>query len=487
VAIRHADPNHDFGYLLDRGCYAMIFNSLSFALFFVITCAIFYAPLSWANRKAFLTLASYAFYAGWYPSLIVLLWASTVFDWFVTRRMLAASSTAHRRLLLVGSVILNIGFLAYFKYGAFLAENVNLLFDETGFALPIPDTLLPVGISFYTFMSLSYVIDTYRGVAKPAGSFLDFALFLTFFPHLVAGPIVRSADFLPQCTRPKRFSSERFAWGLVLLVIGLFEKTVIADALLAPVSDRVFAVGAAPTTLEAWLGTFAFSGQILCDFTGYSTCAIGAAACLGFRLPENFRAPYAARGFSDFWRRWHMSLSQWLRDYLYVSLGGNRRGELRTYINLSLTMLLGGLWHGASWTFVVWGALHGLYLILERLARGRTGLFALLIASVPVTYLLVSIAWVFFRAPEVGVALDLITTMSGVRQGSGIGLGVVDIGTVVLVTAAIFAVQRYFRERTLQDAFSSIRPGIVATVLALMIVAIVTLSGDDRAFIYFQF
>lgn len=456
----------------------MIFNSLSFAIFFAVVCAVYYAPLPWRGRKAFLTLASYAFYAGWYPHMIVLLWASTAFDWFVTRGMMRTQSTARRKLLLVGSVVLNIGFLGFFKYGAFFARSANWLLGDS--AIPVPDTVLPVGISFYTFMSLSYVIDTYRGVAKPAASFGDFALFLTFFPHLVAGPIVRSADFLPQCTREKRYDGERFAWGLVLIIVGLFEKTVIADALLAPVADRVFVPGAHATTIEAWLGTLAFSGQILCDFAGYSTCAVGAAACLGFRLPENFHAPYAARGLSDFWRRWHISLSSWLRDYLYISLGGNRRGTTRTYVNLALTMLLGGLWHGASWTFVVWGGLHGLYLIVERLWRSA-------VQSSVVTFLLVTIAWVFFRAPDFSTAFGVLATMSGVRHGGGVHLGVVDIASVVTVLVAMLGLQRYFRERTLRDAFSDLRPGLVVLLLALMIIACVVLSGDDRAFIYFQF
>ena len=458
----------------------MIFNSLSFAIFFAVVCAVYYAPLSWRLRKAFLTLASYAFYAGWYPHMIVLLWASTAFDWFVTRGMMRTQSVARRKLLLVGSVVLNIGFLGFFKYGAFLARSANVLLGSTGLEIPVPDTILPVGISFYTFMSLSYVIDTYRGVAKPAASFGDFALFLTFFPHLVAGPIVRSADFLPQCTREKQYSADRFAWGLVLIIVGLFEKTVIADALLAPVADRVFAPGAHATTIEAWLGTLAFSGQILCDFAGYSTCAVGAAACLGFRLPENFHAPYAARGFSDFWRRWHISLSSWLRDYLYISLGGNRRGTARTYVNLALTMLLGGLWHGASWTFVVWGGLHGLYLIIERSWRPA-------VQSSVVTFLLVTIAWVFFRAPDFSTAFGVLTTMSGVHHGGGIHLGLVDIASVIAVLVAMLGLQRYFRERTLRDAFSDLRPGLVVVLLATMLIACVVLSGDDRAFIYFQF
>ena len=236
-----------------------------------------------------------------------------------------------------------------------------------------PNIILPIGISFYTFETICYTIDVYLGRCKPFASFLDYALFVTFFPHLVAGPIVRAHEIVPQFERAApRDAHTRSASGLFLMRLGLFEKIVLAD--IAPGAGRRTTCSARTQplgALDAWVGILAFSGQIFCDFAGYSTCAIGAALCFGFSLPDNFRFPYAAIGFSDFWRRWHISLSRWLRDYLYIPLGGNRNGEVRTHVNLMLTMLIGGLWHGASWTFVIWGGLHGFYLVVERLlARG---------------------------------------------------------------------------------------------------------------------
>ena len=230
--------------------------------------------------------------------------------------------------------------------------------------------VLPVGISFYTFVTLSYTFDVYRRKIEPEKSFLNYALLVTFFPHLLAGPILRAKEFLPQCIQPKIATAKQLGWGLTLMVLGLFEKSVLADGFLAPVSDAVFAMKGDVGYLQGWIGTFAFTLQVFFDFSGYSLCAIGAAMCFGFAFPDNFRFPFAAIGFSDFWRRWHMTLSRWLRDYLYISLGGNRKGRIRTYFNLFITMFLGGLWHGAGWNFIIWGGLQGSYLILERIAVG---------------------------------------------------------------------------------------------------------------------
>src|SRR5688572_18835656 len=259
--------------------------------------------------------------------------------------------------------------LIFFKYGTFLLDNFVTIVNSMGidYQPAKPNIILPAGISFYTFTTLCYTIDMYKRESKPVKTLLDFSLFVTFFPHLVAGPIVRPPQLVPQFATPKSANRQQMMQGLFLLTLGLFMKVVMADTFLAGPSDSVFNFGNQLSGLDAWMGVLAFSGQIFFDFAGYSTCAIGVAMCLGFTLPENFRFPYAAIGFSDFWRRWHITLSSWLRDYLYIPLGGNRKGKGRTYINLMLTMLLGGLWHGASWTFVVWGGLHGLYLCAERL------------------------------------------------------------------------------------------------------------------------
>ena len=273
------------------------------------------------------------------------------------------------------SVVFNLGMLGYFKYGGFLLENFQALAATVGidYTPPAWNIVLPVGISFYTFVTMSYTLDVYLRRARPGNSFLDFALFVTFFPHLVAGPIMRPTDLLPQFERESRPTRQQLRWGLMLMTLGLFNKIVIADGLLAPVVDKVYGAKDPLATLDAWLGTLAFSGQIFCDFAGYTTTAIGASLVLGISLIDNFRYPYASIGFSDFWRRWHISLSTWLRDYLYVPLGGNRKGPGRTYVNLMLTMLLGGLWHGAAWTFVVWGGLHGLFLVSRAAAEAGLG------------------------------------------------------------------------------------------------------------------
>jgi alginate O-acetyltransferase complex protein AlgI len=291
-------------------------------------------PFPWQVKKWNLWIASYIFYAAWNPPFVVLLWISTVVDWFAGSWIYRTQKPSFKRALLFLSLGANLGLLGYFKYGEFLLENFIgfLSVFHIDFQPAAPDVVLPVGISFYTFQSISYSFDIYREKIRPWKRFSDFALFVTFFPQLVAGPIVRAADFLPQTVD----------WGLSLIAIGLFEKIILADDILAPVADNVFAQPLSAGQMDTWIGTLAFSGQIFFDFSGYSICAIGTAMCLGFVLPDNFHFPYAAVGFSDFWRRWHRSLSTWLRDYLYISLGGNRKGSARTHLNLMLTMLIGG-------------------------------------------------------------------------------------------------------------------------------------------------
>src|SRR5215216_3412788 len=351
----------------------MVFNSYTFVAFFIIVLFLFNLPFSWKTRKVILLLARYVFYAAWNPPFILLLWLSTVVDFFVGRALYTQENKYKKRLLLIISLIGNLGMLCFFKYGGFLLENFVTLVNALGinFHPAKPNIILPAGISFYTFTTLCYTIDMYKKKSEPVKSLLDFSLFVTFFPHLVAGPIVRPPQLVPQFETPRVATRDQLIQGLFLLSLGLFMKVVMADTMLAGAADSVFTFPHLLVSLDAWMGVLAFSGQIFFDFAGYSTCAIGVAMCLGFKLPENFRYPYAAIGFSDFWRRWHITLSTWLRDYLYIPLGGNRKGEVRTYVNLMITMLLGGLWHGASWTFVVWGALHGIYLCAERLIKEK--------------------------------------------------------------------------------------------------------------------
>ncbi len=471
----------------------MVFNSYTFVIFFGLVLLLYYGVGSWRARKTILLLASYVFYAAWNPPFVLLLMFSTVADWFAARGIFGAKSPRSRHVWLAVTLVANFGLLGFFKYGTFLLDNFLALARTFGLDLTMaqPDIILPVGISFYTFQTLSYTLDVYRGQMQPCKSFLDYALYVTFFPQLVAGPIVRAADFLPQCETPKRFSGEALGHGLALMLLGLFEKVAVADGLLAPIVEDVYDAGSSPNLVSAWTGTLAFAGQIFCDFAGYSTCAIGAAICLGFVLCDNFRFPYASIGFSDFWRRWHISLSSWLKDYLYIPLGGNRAGHARTYVNLMVTMLLGGLWHGASWTFVVWGGLHGLYLAVER--AGKRSATAVAVASrtpkivlAGGTFLLVCVAWVFFRAGTFGRAAEILTAMAGLHEGTEL-VRKLNVPKVLLVVGLLLTVHWWMRDRTLTEVAGRLPWWVKSCVLAAMGVGIVLLSGEDHAFIYFQF
>lgn len=472
----------------------MLFNSYTFVIFLFVVLIIYYRLRSWSVRKAFLLLASYLFYAAWNPPFVILLWISTVADWFLAKAIAASPQPRRRKVYLGLSLLVNLGLLTYFKYGGFLVENIVGLLQAVGVKVELatPSIVLPVGISFYTFQTLSYSLDVYFGKTRPWHSFLDYALYVTFFPQLVAGPIVRAVDYLPQCIEPKKLTGSRLAWGASLIVLGLFEKAVVADGLLAPISEAVYDNPATPTFLCAWCGTLAFAGQIFCDFAGYSTCAIGVALCLGFNLPDNFKFPYAAVGFSDFWKRWHISLSSWLRDYLYIPLGGNRRGPYRTHGNLMVTMLLGGLWHGASWTFVIWGGLHGLFLMVERVVKQIRPVRALAKKIPPillagVTFLLVCIAWVFFRAHTLEKAHDVLAAMMGFQNQGTSSLRDYEIAKSVGVIGLILATHWMNRDVSLEQLAAKIPWWLCSAALACMLIAIATLSGEDRAFIYFQF
>jgi alginate O-acetyltransferase complex protein AlgI len=473
----------------------VLFNSLTFVVFFAVVLALHHAPWgSWRLKKIQLLLASYLFYAAWNPPFVVLLWISTVVDWHAAKRIHAAEARAVRRGWMLLSVAVNLGILGYFKYGGFLLDNWVALMGSLGIEWQAPswNIVLPVGISFYTFQTMAYSLDVYLRRAEPARSMLDFSLFVTFFPQLVAGPIVRPTDLIPQfAERPARRPG-RLAWGLGLMVLGLFQKIVIADGALSTASDEIFGHAERLAWTDAWLGTLAFSGQIFCDFAGYSTTAIGAALALGFSLPDNFRYPYAAVGFSDFWRRWHVSLSTWLRDYLYIPLGGNRKGPGRTYVNLMLTMLLGGLWHGASWTFVVWGGLHGTYLAVERFVRERVGpnrwsrTLPFQIGLAMLTYFLVNLTWVFFRAREFDTAWRMIGSMLTFGDGDRI-LQTMDVVLVVGVVFAMLVVHGLMRDRRIETVVARTPWWCTATALAGMLFLIVITQGSNDAFIYFQF
>ena len=472
----------------------MVFNSYTFLIFFGVVLLLHRLCRNWTGQKVLLLVASYVFYAAWNPPFVLLIWISTLVDWYAAQAMGRTTRRSRRRTYLLLSLSTNLGLLGFFKYGEFLLRNFQAAAGSFGIAYEPPafDIVLPVGISFYTFQTLSYTIDVYRRKIEPWHSFVDFALFVTFFPQLVAGPIVRATYFLPQLLEPLRVTRDKLGWGFTLLTIGLFEKVVLADAILAPRADAVYDAAMQAGFMGAWIGTLAFSGQIFFDFAGYSTAAIGVGLCLGFTLPVNFRCPYAAIGFSDFWKRWHISLSGWLRDYLYIPLGGNRSGPRRTYINLMVTMLLGGLWHGAAWHFVLWGGLHGLYLAGERFARGVWGGARWLESQVSRvglalgTYLLVCFTWVFFRAQTFQDAISLIRAM---LDPSTDGLIVGPNGALLVagVTLCVLAGQWVLRETSLEHVTRRLPWWARAVVLAGLLLSIALAPGEDRAFIYFQF
>jgi alginate O-acetyltransferase complex protein AlgI len=496
----------------------MLFNSYTFVVFFIVILILHSLPFSWKVKKINLLLASYIFYAAWNPPFILLLWLATVVDFFVGRALYREENMAKKRMLLVISLIGNLGMLVFFKYGGFLLENFTLLVNAIGidYHPAKPNIILPAGISFYTFTTLCYTIDMYKRKSEPVKSMLDFSLFVTFFPHLVAGPIVRPPQLVPQFETPRTASQKQMIEGLMLLSLGLFMKVVLADSMLSASADTVFNSNGILPSLDAWAGVLAFSGQIFFDFAGYSTCAVGAALCLGFVLPQNFLYPYAAIGFTDFWRRWHITLSAWLRDYLYIPLGGNRKGKFRTYINLMLTMLLGGLWHGANWTFVVWGGLHGFYLWVEKFFKDRavrnrgmtmvrTGeaepvmvkasMVPGIVANKTVknfflallTFFLVNVTWVFFRSSTFTQSWELLKSMFG-RANDGAPLlttlAIIKVG--VIITGMVIAHWLMRNTRVLNEA-AKLPWWLTAIVWSLIVLLIIISQESSSSFIYFQF
>jgi len=471
----------------------MLFNSLSFVVFLVIVLALYYAKLfSWTNKKRMLLFASYVFYGLWNPPLVILLWISTIVDWVAGKRLAVEENQRKRKLWLILSMCVNLGFLAFFKYRDFMLDNFTAVVNSYGYgyqAQPM-DIILPMGISFYTFQTMSYTIDMYLRRTERARTFLDFALYVTFFPQLVAGPIVRAQDLVTQFYEEKKATINQFIWGLFLLTIGLFQKVVLADTLLSDTADTVFGSQSILNGLDAWTGTLAFSGQIFFDFAGYSTCAIGIALMLGIILPDNFRYPYAAIGFSDLWRRWHISLSTWLRDYLYIPLGGNKHGIVRMYAALMITMLLGGLWHGAAWTFVVWGALHGIYLVAERMLKTKIHIKigpynGILLALL--TYTLVNFTWVFFRAREFSIAKNMIASMLFMNSDGEKILYAFDIIKVFSLIAILFICHWIMRNTSMKEVSLKIPSWVLGIAWAIMFFLIAISQGSGEQFIYFQF
>ncbi len=392
----------------------MVFSSNIFLFAFLPLFLACYYLTPWRAKSALILAFSYAFYAWWRPDFLGLLVGVTSVSYGFALAIGASTDETRRHRLLSAGVTLNLLALGYFKYANFGIESLNLALTGLGFnAIEFTRVLLPIGLSFYIFHAISYLVDIYRREAPPARNFVDFAAFIALFPHLVAGPVLRY-HLLAQQFRSRTHSLARFSRGCILFMVGFCKKVLIADSV-APLVDAAFSAPL-PTLADAWLGAGAYTIQLFFDFSGYTDMAIGLALMIGFVFPENFNDPYVSRSITEFWKRWHMSLSNWLREYLYISLGGNRKGLLRTYFNLFLTMLLGGLWHGANWTFVLWGAWHGGILILERYWEQRWGK-PLLPAWLRVfkTMLLVILGWVLFRAANMAGAGRMFEGMLGLN------------------------------------------------------------------------
>jgi D-alanyl-lipoteichoic acid acyltransferase DltB (MBOAT superfamily) len=474
----------------------VLFPTIDFALFFAVVFLGHWllqpTPTWW---KWFMLAASYFFYAWWDWRFMGLLAASMLINQVGGISVHRARTAVARRAAVVTAVAANLLLLGWFKYYGFLAVTVDNIVHGVSGRLPLPllQVTLPVGISFFTFMGISYVIDIYREELDPA-PWLDFAVYLSFFPHLVAGPIVRGSELLPQIrTRrdPRQIDVGRAAY---LIFAGLFKKMVISSFIATAIVDPVFGAPGAHTSLEILFAIYGYAVQIYADFSGYTDIAIGVALLLGFKFPQNFDAPYAARSLQDFWRRWHITLSRWLRDYLYIPLGGSRRGERRTYVNIMLTMLLGGLWHGAAWTFVAWGALHGVGQAVGHYRRTRR-----LAAGLPalpedagskalqrfLTFNYVCLGWVFFRSDSFHTAALMLWRLLTAWGGAPL------VTPLVLLTIAFGVGVQYLPKQIpdrAQTVFSRMAPVVQGAVLAVALYAITTLAPQGVApFIYFQF
>ncbi len=463
----------------------MTFVSWEFAMFLPLMLAGLWIIPTRALRQGWILGASVVFY-GWHsPWQLGVLATPALIDYACALRIESSDAPRTRRAWLRLSLVTNLGLLAWFKYADFFVETFAGLLGETHVPLGI---VLPVGISFFIFKTLSYTIDVYRGEIRACASLWKYAMFVSYFPELVAGPIVRASVFLPQMERPLRWSPDRTAAGLHLVLLGLTKKVIVADRL-ATFADPVFADPAAWSPLTVALGVVAYSLQIYCDFSGYSDMAIGFSKVIGFDLPENFNMPYLATSITEFWRRWHITLSQWLRDYLYIPLGGNRRGVRRTYVNLMVTMLLGGLWHGASWSFVFWGFLHGAGLAVHKAwsAHPRWRLPGGAIAAWTATYAFVCLGWVFFRAGDFETAMLVLRKVAGLAPG-GIRWVHTPLLMLIPLVAAAHAIGTLQARGTLSMPRLVTAPVVRTATYTAWVVGVFLFAAMRRTpFIYFQF
>ena len=461
----------------------MVFSSNIFLFAFLPLFLLCYYLTPWRAKSGLILVFSYLFYAWWRPDFLGLLVGVTLVSYGFALAMGNTQDETRRHRLLTTGVTLNLLALGYFKYANFGIDSLNVALIGLGFqSIEFTHVLLPIGLSFYIFHAISYLVDIYRREAPPARNLIDFAAFIALFPHLVAGPVLRY-HLLAEQFRSRTHSLDRFARGCVVFMIGFCKKVLIADTV-SPLADAAFAAPL-PTLADAWLGAVAYTIQLFFDFSGYTDMAIGLALMIGFVFPENFNDPYISRSITEFWKRWHMSLSNWLREYLYVSLGGNRKGLVRTYVNLFLTMLLGGLWHGANWTFVLWGAWHGGILVLERYWEQRVGK-PILPAWLRVvkTMLLVIVGWVLFRAVDIAGAGRMFQGMLGLN-GMAFSAPVEwqvtpdRVGVLFLGIGLVYAMPWLKRQG---DSYARY------LLLPLFLWAVATLSAQSfTPFLYFQF
>ncbi|MDB5281654.1 MAG: hypothetical protein JWO06_729 [Bacteroidota bacterium] len=469
----------------------LIFSSGFFLFLFLGFVSIFYLIHKKHDAKlAYVVLFSLYFYyksSGIYFFLLIL---STVVDYNLANLIYNTEEAWKKRGLLVFSLLLNLGLLAYFKYTNFLYE----IFCELSKSHFDPfHIFLPVGVSFFTFQSLSYTIDIYRGELKPVNRILDYAFFVTFFPQLVAGPIVRAKDFIPQISLPTIVTRQMFGQGVFLIMVGLFKKVVISDYISINFVDRIFDNPTLYTGLENLFGVYGYALQIYCDFSGYSDMAIGIAMIFGYRLCLNFDSPYQSSSITEFWRRWHISLSTWLRDYLYISLGGNRKGKARAYLNQFITMLLGGLWHGAAFRFILWGALHGVALAIDKFIKDifkiPDNIFVKLL-GILVTFHFVCFCWIFFRADNMQIAGGVISQI-GLHFNPEIFpafvTGYKNILVVMLIGYILHFIPRRYELKAMNVVTEMPLLAKVALVVITIVIVIQMKSADIQPFIYFQF
>ncbi len=475
----------------------MLFNSFIFLFFLSIVVPAYYlVPKRY--KHVLLLAASYFFYGYWDWRFLSLIWISTLVDFLVGRAIYQTQDKSRRKGLLFISLIVNLGLLVCFKYFNFFIDSFSQMISIFGHELDFLHIhlILPVGISFYTFQTLSYTIDIYRGKLEPTNSFLNFALFVSFFPQLVAGPIERASKLLPQLEKHRRFDRKNLMEGIYLISIGMFKKVLIGDTC-GRITDHIFANPEIYYSLELIVGVVLFSLQIYSDFSGYSAIARGSAKLLGIDLMINFKQPYLSASITEFWHRWHISLSSWLKDYLYIPLGGNRKGKTRTYINLMLTMLLGGLWHGANWTFVTWGGLHGLYLIIHKLISHKqkpqpgyepshTKNMIPYLFKILGTNMLVLFAWLFFRADSWQTAVVFINRVLN-WQTSDLSQQFISVCLSFLTISFIIDSIQYKTNDTLN--LGKLNPAIKSGILLPLwfVILIYLFQAEHLPFIYFQF